>query len=171
MLWADEAQHFVTSYDAMFQSTCRAARVATVLLSQTVSGFHAALGGQEKGKAEATALFGNLNTRIFHANGDATTNEYASTMIGRSLQAFCSGNTSQSSDESLLSMAGLAPSENTSAGFHESYEFEVQPAVFTQLRTGGPANNWTVDAMVVQNGRRFRSNGRTWLPVTFQQEA
>jgi hypothetical protein len=68
-------------------------------------------------------------------------------------------------------MAGLAPSENTSAGFHESYEFEVQPAVFTQLRTGGPANNWTVDAMVVQNGRRFRSNGRTWLPVTFQQEA
>ncbi|MBL8879957.1 MAG: hypothetical protein JNG88_12625, partial [Phycisphaerales bacterium] len=52
-LWADEAQNFITAYDAQFQTTCRSARVATVYLTQNISNVYAALGGESKGKAEA----------------------------------------------------------------------------------------------------------------------
>jgi hypothetical protein len=169
-LFADEAQHFVTSYDMQFQTTCRAARVATVLLSQNISNFYAALGGNEKGKAEATSLFANLNTKIFHAQADPVTNEWASSLIGRTRQFFANGNNSYTPDDCLSSVMGMAPAGNTSAGFSESMEFELQPNVFTQLRTGGCAYKGMIDAIVFQNGRRFKGTGRTWLPVTFQQK-
>lgn len=171
-LWADEAQHFLTSYDMQFAATCRAARVATVILSQNVSNFYAALGGGDKGRAEADSLFANLNSKVFHANGDPVTNEWAASLIGRSRQLFMNGSNSAPTDDmtSLLGMAGLRPPGQTSGGFSESYEFEVQPSAFTQLRTGGPAADWNVDGIVFQNGRLFRGSGRTWLPVTFRQE-
>ncbi len=77
-LWADEAQYFLTSYDHSFQQTCRAARVATVALSQSYSNFVAVLGGGEKGRAEADSLLGNLCTKIVHAvGGDPVTRERA----------------------------------------------------------------------------------------------
>lgn len=171
-LWADEAQHFVTSYDMLFQTTCRSARVATVLLTQNLSNFYAALGGNEKGRAEANSLFANLNTKILHAQGDSVTNEWAAALIGRTRQFFANANTSHSAEDRAAAMFGmdwLGHTGTTSAGFSESYEYEVQPSAFTQLRTGGPANGWNVDAIVFQNGRVFRESGKTWLPVTFRQ--
>jgi hypothetical protein len=173
-LWADEAQHFVTSYDMQFQTTCRSARVATVLLTQNVSNFYAALGGNDKGRSEAASLFANLNTKVFHANGDPVTNEWAASVVGRTLQQFANGNSSSSPEDQAAAMLGLdwlGQSRSATAGFSEAYEFEVQPAAFTQLRTGGPANRGVVDAIVFQNGRVFRETGRTWLPVTFEQRA
>jgi hypothetical protein len=172
-LWADEAQHFITSYDMEFQTTCRSSRVATVYLTQNVSNVYAALGGQEKGRAEAASLFANLNTKVLLANGDPVTNEWAASLIGRSRQYMASGNSSRSNEDSWASVLGLdalAQPTNTSAGFSEVFEHEVQPGAFTQLRTGGPANDWEVDAIVFQNGRRFRASGKTWLPVTFEQK-
>ncbi|MDX2199509.1 MAG: TraM recognition domain-containing protein [Phycisphaerae bacterium] len=167
-LMADEAQYFITSYDQQFQTTCRAARVATVLLSQNVSNFYAALGHGDAGRAEADSLFGNLNTRIFHANGDPITNEWASSLIGRSRQLMSNGGNSQSRDW-WTAMTGLGDPGQCSAGFSEIFEYEVQPAVFTRLRTGGPANGGIVDAIVVRNGKVFRQTGKVWLPVMFRQ--
>lgn len=57
------------------------------------------------------------------------------------------------------------------AGMSEQMEFEVQPRVFTSLRTGGPANQWTVDSIVFQGGRVFAGSERTWLPVSFDQKS
>lgn len=171
-LWADEAQHFVTSYDMQFQTTCRAARVATVYLTQNVSNFYAALGGGDKARAEADSLFANLNTKLFHANGDAVNNEWAARLIGRSLQYLASGNSSYDADDQWTAALGLdwfGHAGNTTAGFSETYEFEVQPREFTQLRTGGPANDWMVDGIVFQNGRVFKSSSRTWLKTSFRQ--
>lgn len=169
-LWSDEAQHFCTIGDALFQTTCRSARVATVLLSQSIGNFEVALGGEKAGHAQAAALFGNLNTKIFHANGDPETNEWASTLVGRTRQAFTNASNSHGPDDWLSSMAGMRGTGQTSSGFSEAYEFEVQPTVFTELRTGGPENTCEVDGIVVQSGRRFQSTGRTWLPVTFKQD-
>jgi len=169
-LWADEAQYFVTSYDMQFATTCRSARVATVLLTQNVSNFEAALGGNEKGKAETASLFANLNTKIFHANGDPVTNQWAATLIGRNRQNFINSSTSQRTQDWVSSAFGMTQDGQQSAGFSEQYEFEVQPTEFTTLRTGGPENGWNVDGVLFQNGRRFRRTGRTWMPVRFQQE-
>lgn len=171
-LWADEFQLFATSYDAVFQTTCRSSRVATVYLTQNISNVHAALGGNEKAKAEATSLFANLTTKIWHAQADATTNEWASTQIGRHLELFSTGSTSHNTDDlwtNLTGCGGEGRNGSSTAGFSEHYEFEVQPREFTRLRTGGPSNGYEVDAVVFQSGRVFASTGRTWLPVTFQQ--
>jgi len=168
-LWADEAQNFLTSYDFQFATTCRSARVATVLLSQNVSNFFAVLGGEQAGKAQADSLFGNLNTKIFHANGDPVTNEWAATLIGRTRQFFVNANNSYQPDDWMASGSWSRPEPHTSAGVSESYEYEVQPSVFTTLRTGGPENQCNVDAIVVQNGRTFADTGRGWRLATFGQ--
>ncbi|MBX6312463.1 MAG: TraM recognition domain-containing protein [Isosphaeraceae bacterium] len=168
--WADEAQYFLTSYDMQFQTTARSSRVATVLLTQNLPNFYAALGGGEKGKAEADSLIGNLNTKIFHANGDPVTNEWAATLIGRTRQYFINAGNSYEPDDGSARWMGLRKAPSTNAGVTEAYEFEVQPGAFTSLRKGGAANRGLVDAILFQGGRRFESTGRTWMPVTFQQK-
>lgn len=166
-LWADESQLFTTSYDFMFQTTARSSRVATVYLTQNLSNYYATLGAREEGKAAVDSLLGNLNTKIFHANGDAVTNEWAATMIGRSRQFLVNANTSRSSDV-VSTLFGQQDSQ-TSGGVTEAIDFEVQPQRFTTLRKGGRTYGGLVDAIVFQGGRRFQATGRTWLPVTFQQ--
>jgi type IV secretory pathway TraG/TraD family ATPase VirD4 len=170
-LWADEAQNFVTSFDQQFQTTCRAARVATVLLSQNISNFYAALGGNEKARVEVDSLFANLNTKILHANGDAVTNEWAARLIGRCRQFFLNAsNSEQQANDWMGFLPGGNESGQNNAGISESYEFEVQPAAFTALRTGGMKYKGLVDAIVFQNGTTFQASGRTWLQTTFRQQ-
>ncbi|MGH7243428.1 MAG: type IV secretory system conjugative DNA transfer family protein [Phycisphaerales bacterium] len=173
-LWADEFQTLITSHDAQFLATCRSARVSTVLLTQNLPGVYAALGGGDKGKHEADAIFGNCNTKIFHSNSDPVTCEWMSNILGKSLQAMASGSVTNSNEGQWSSALGLDFSGqrgNTSAGFSESYQFEVQPAEFAQLRTGGKEHGRHVDAILFQNGRVFRQNGKTWLRVTFRQKS
>ncbi len=172
-LWADEAQHFLTSYDFQFQATCRSAWVATVLLSQNYSNFVAALGGNEKGRVETDSLLANLNTKVLHGNSDPVTNEWASRLIGRTLQCRASGNHSHAADDQVSALLGLdwvRENGTTSGGFSEVMEAEVEPREFTRLRTGGPPS-WIVDGIVFQNGKVFNASGRSWLPVQFNQKA
>lgn len=169
-LWADEAQNFVTSYDMQYQTTCRSAKAATVYITQNVSNFYAALGGGDKGKVEADSLFSNLNTKVFHANSDPITNDWAASLIGRSRQCMINTNHSEADSDWIAGLMGLSQSGQTSAGMNEIYEYEFQPSGFSRFRTGGPQNRWKVDGLVFQNGRVFRETGRTWLPVTFDQK-
>lgn len=168
-LFADEAQHFLVSGDMMFLTTCRSARVATVLATQNLPNVFAALGGGDKGRAEADSILGNLCTKIFHANTDPVTNEFAATVIGRTRQFFANGNSS-APDDWVSQALGMRPEgTTTSAGFSETMEYEVQPSVFTRLRTGGPEHGWMVDGIVVQSGKVFRDTGKIWRPATFAQ--
>ncbi len=168
-LWADEAQYVTTAGDSAFQTTCRAARVATVYLTQNISNFYAALGGGEQGKAQADSLFANLNTKVFHANGDPVTNEWAASLIGKSRQFLTNSSTTQQSSDWFSEITGIGGVAQSSAGVSEHIDFEVQPRRFTTLRRGGPDNALKVDGIIFQGGRRFRQNGKTWLPVTFDQ--
>ena len=169
MLWADEAQHFVTSTDTLFQSTCRSARVATVLLTQSIPGFEAAFAGSKNVQAETAALLGNLNTKIIHANSDPRTNEWAATLIGRTLQHMMSGSSSRQTQGGMLDLLDMSGAHQTSAGFSERYEFEVQPSQFSLLKTGGPDNGNVVEAVLFHNGKHFRGTGRPWMRVQFEQ--
>lgn len=172
MLWADEAHHFVLpSYDMLFATTCRSARVAMILLSQNISNFFAALGGSEKGRAEATSLFSNLNSKILCANAEPVNNEWAAGVIGRTRRVLASGNQSYSAEDERMASLGLdwlGKTGSTSSGFSEAWEHEVEPSVFSKLRMGGPPH-WLVDAIVFQNGRVFSETGKSWMRVSFQQ--
>jgi hypothetical protein len=154
----------------MYQTTCRSSRVATVLLTQNVGNIEAALGGSEKGKTEAASLFGNLNTKIMHCNGDPVTNEWAATIIGRTRQCFANGTNSSQSADWMGQAVGLGSGGQTSSGFSEAFEFEVQPSAFTELRAGGPENEMMVDGIVFQNGRKFAGTKRPWMRAAFRQE-
>lgn len=168
-LWADESQNFTSDYDFQFQTTARSARVCTVLLTQNISNYYATLGANEAGKAQADSLLANLNTKIFHANGDAVMNDWAASLVGRSRQYFV--NSSQQHSPDIVSLLlGLGGGRQFSGGVSEVMEFEVPPRVFTTLRKGGGANAGRVDAIVFQGGRRFQAGGRTWLKTTFQQQ-
>jgi type IV secretory pathway TraG/TraD family ATPase VirD4 len=169
-LWCDEAHTFLTSYDMQFQTTCRAARAATVLLSQNLSNYYAMLGGSEKGKAVADSLLGNLNLKIFHANGDHVTNEWMAAMIGRSRQLVGNSSSTSSVPTDAVSAALGIGMPQISAGVSEIYEFEVQPAICTTLRTGGPANGWLVDSIIFSNGVCFQATGRPYLFCTISQK-
>jgi hypothetical protein len=167
-LWQDEGQLFVTpSFDMQFQTTCRAARVANVILSQNISNYYAALGGSQKGQAEVDSLFGNLNLKIFHCNSDPVTNEWAAKLIGRTRQFMVNANNNYQSADWFSVMTGMSD-QQASAGISEIFEFEVQPSAFTRLRTGGPAHGWNVDAIVFSGGMCFNATGRNWMPVTFR---
>jgi hypothetical protein len=168
-LWIDEYQNFADPYDMQFATTCRGARVALTLLTQNINNLEAAFGSGEKGKAEGASLLGNLNTKIMHANSDASTNQWAAQLIGRARQHFANSNASHSQQGWAAAGLGVPEPGQQSAGFSESYEFELQPNRFSELRTGGPDNGWQVDAVLFQSGKTFAQSGRTWMPITFDQ--
>jgi hypothetical protein len=169
-LWADEAQFFVSSNDLEFLSTSRASRVSNVYLTQNIPNFYAALGGDKKGEAATDSIYGNLSLKVFHANGDPKTNQWASTLIGRTRQWFYNSNSNYQLPDGWSTLFGSGSGANTSAGMSESFEFEVQPSVFNTLRTGGREHRWNVDAVIFQSGRVFSDTGRPWRYATFSQK-
>jgi hypothetical protein len=162
-LWADECQFFSSKYDFLFQTTARSSRVATVYLTQSMSGLMAALGGESNGKARVEALLANLDTKIFHANSDRETNQWAADEICKVRQQFRGRSVSNSWS---MDSGGTC---NTSSSVNEQMEYEVQPRVFTMLKKGGAENNRLVQAVIFQTGRTW-SNGRTWLFTSFMQD-
>jgi len=93
-LWADEAQYFINSYDAEFQSTCRGSRACTVFLSQSLPTYYAKIGG-DNAPDRVHHLLGNFATKIFHSNACPETNEWAAKTIGRELHNRETYNTSE----------------------------------------------------------------------------
>ena len=148
-LWADESQFFANSYDALFQSTARSSRACTVYLTQNFPSYLSVFGGSNS-RAEVEAFVGNLQTKIFHANGDPTTNNWAADSIGRARQTHYTGGMSEQ-----LGKTASAGGLSQSAGGHQSVDFTVQPQEFTMLRTGGEENKMQVDAIIFQGGRRW----------------
>jgi hypothetical protein len=168
-LYSDEAQKFIIPHhDPAFQATCRAQRVAVVLLSQNIAGYVANLASGDKGKAEADALLACLNTHVFHNNGDSGTNEWAANRIGKCYQYLINTHENPSESDILSVMAGNG-SSSMSSSTNQVMDFDLQPAEFSRLRTGGPENNWVVDAIMFRANALFKSTGKTWLPITMSQ--
>ena len=170
LLWQDEGHVFTCAKDMDFQLTARSSRAANVILTQSISTFYAAMGGDgQKAKAQVDSLFGNLNLKIFHANADAVTNQWASDMIGRTRQFFINASTSRQHADVYSAIYGGEGSQS-SGGFSEQMEYEIPPTYWhTNLRTGGVANNFEVDGLLFCPAMCFKATGRNYLPVTFLQ--
>lgn len=155
-LWADEAQFFVTSNDTKFQSTARSKRACTVYLTQSLPGYHAELGGGDVAKASVESLLTNLSTKIFHANGERSTNTFAADSIGQSLH-----------DRSSWNVGEADKQKGPSAGGSEQMGYDIPPQAFTQLRCGGPHNSCQVDAVIFKSGSNWP---RPYARVSFDQQ-
>ena len=160
---------FTLATDFLFQSTCRASKVANVVLTQNINNFYATIGNPAQARYLVNSLLGNLNLKIFHANSDVDTNEWAASLIGKTRQLHISANTSMGPVEPFAAGFG-ARNSHTSAGVNEVMEYEVPPSSFLSLRTGGPANKWLVDAIVFSSGPCFHATGRPYMRVTFSQK-
>ena len=150
----------MNEHDVQFQTTARSARACTVYLSQNLPNYHAALGGEQKGKALTQSLLGCMATQIFCANSESTTNEHAANLFGKSWQQ--------------KSNAGVSHADKggrtANAGSSESLEYIILPSEFSGLRTGGKINNYLVDTIIHGGGRTFRASGEQYLKTSFNQK-
>lgn len=158
-LWADEAQYFINAYDQIFLTTARSSRTSTVYLSQNISNYLAVMDPHGDGKSKVNSLMGNLSTKIFHANSDAETNEYASKLIGEDVRIMT---------DMGMEHDHLALKRSVSQNHSSSYLPQVQPKDFSILKTGGIANNYKVQAYITVAGREW-ANKKNYLKATFTQ--
>jgi len=171
-LWEDEAQYFFSDHDHQFQDTARSARVCRVILTQNLPGFYKEFGPH--GTEAANSVFGNLNTKIFHANSEPATNEWAAKHFGHEIhhRVTISHNPPPPSQPSgnwgdaLLSACD--PPQTTGISATEHWEYAVRPEEFNRLRVGGPENDFQVDAYITWVGASGE-NERHFTLITFKQ--
>jgi hypothetical protein len=163
-IWADEFQHFVTSYDMVFQQTARSSKTSTIYIGQNLPTVLAQLGGQQ-GEPWMKGLFGNLLTKIFHANDEAQTNKFAADVIGEDWQSI---ETVSAGESRNILTPLLSGNRNVNASFSPQVKHILLPITFTRLRTGTGRNKGIVDAVFFQAGRKFR-NGLNFCKVHFKQ--
>lgn len=143
-LWADESQRFINEHDVKFQEIARSKGVSTVYLTQNIPNYLNILG-----KERTYSLLSTLNTKIFHANTDLETNEYAVKLLGEQNVSKASYSESESTD--MFNGSG-----SRSIQYSEVKENVIEPHVFTELKTGGG------EPPVVEGV--FYKNGIFWGP-------
>jgi type IV secretory pathway TraG/TraD family ATPase VirD4 len=157
-LWEDEAHYFTIEQDALFQTTARSKGISVVRLTQNIPNFLDAYG--RDGKHKVDTLLGNHATKIFHRNGDPTTNEWASKVIAKET----SYKHSISTRGSIQGAIGL----NSQASFTEVEEDSCPPKEFIGLKNGGKKNNYIVEGILFQSGRLWLRDQR-WVVRKFSQ--
>ena len=157
-LWVDESQFFVTEYDMLFQTTARSSRACTVFLTQNISNYYSTIGGQQP-KAKVDSLLGNLCTKIFHANNDFETNQWAANTIGKSFIKVDSNSTGFNPTTLIPNM-----------GYTEANQlhYQVEPKEFTTLKCGGNENAKEVEGYMITAGKKW-SDGKNFKQVFFSQ--
>jgi hypothetical protein len=162
-LWADEAQNFVTRFDAEYQAVARSAGGCTVYLTQNRESYRRVLGNADA----VDSLLGNLQCKFFCQNtGD--TNEWASKLLGERYIKINSTNVSQQqhdrNQDQTPNTSGVSRSE-------QKRHF-VEAATFTTLKRGGPIFDYRVECIVYNGGHLFPSGNGGVLPcklLTFNQ--
>ncbi len=166
VLWVDESHTLTTSQDAHFLAQCRSHHGCMVYLSQSLPGYVNAVGGPHA-KAAVEALQASFSTKIFHALGDLETAQWASGLVGRSLQTFTGGSMAPSEGGVYEELIGQ--SKYTSS-FSQHMENTLEVNAFLHgLKTGGPANDFLCDAIVLRTGEPF-ANGQNYLVTSFSQQ-
>jgi len=159
-LWCDEAQHFISSFDYLYQSTVREFRACTVFMTQNISNYYSVLGANSKSSADS--LLGNLGTKIFHANSDHVTNQYAADTIAQRRELSTGTSTQQGNQNQ--------PQPGGSVSTSETDRYPVMPYEFSVLRNGGPQNGYQVEGIIVESTRQWhQSGGETYLRTVFTQ--
>jgi hypothetical protein len=152
-MWVDEAQYFLNEEDMMFQTTARSSRACTVMLSQNISNYYATIGSKNP-RERVNSLLGNLATKIFHANNDHVTNEWAANTIGKTFQ----------------SRTTSSVGKYDSVSISEALNYQVEPQEFTVLKSGAELNNYDVESVITVAGKKW-SNGKNYIKGVFNQKA
>jgi type IV secretory pathway TraG/TraD family ATPase VirD4 len=160
VIWVDEFQNHLNSFDAKFLAECRSHGGCMVVLTQSLHSYYAALKGGHAAEHAANALLTNFAHRLFCSLGDAKSAEWASGLLGNRLETMIGG--SMAPEESMWDT--LMGRTKFTGSFHQTYQPVLQPNVFMHgLRTGG--SEGVADAIIIRP-ERF-SNGQNFLQVAF----
>lgn len=151
-LWADESQYFITQEDMLFQQTARGSRVATVYLTQNVGNYAIALGRQGN-DSHVSSFLGNLQTKIFHTNGDPATNQFAENIFGKRWVSVRSRSQNQSSS---VQDGRMSINKGDGDNVHPQLVPVVEAREFTLLASGGTRYDLRIQAWVFQAGRNWK---------------
>lgn len=163
VIWCDEFQQYVNSFDADFLAQARSHMGAMVCLTQGTEALIAKLGDEHK----ANALLTGFNHRVFNSLGCFRDAEWAADLIGRKRQLFHGG--SIAPPATMLEQF-IGSDTRYTGSFNEQMEYVVPPIAFmTGLRQGGEINKRMVDAIVCRTGLPFASNGENFIRVHFKQ--
>jgi hypothetical protein len=166
VIWADEAHAFTTAHDGVsFIPQCRSHKGCLVYLTQSVSSFYASMKG-ENGRHQADSLMNQFSHWIVHAC-DPITAKAAAAKLGRKIKTFYGGNTSPAADATAWDM--LYGDHHSSASFSTHMEPALEEREFMVGRTGGPANRFLADAILLRSGEPF-VGGNNFLKVVFSQK-
>lgn len=165
-LWADEAQNFITKFDAEYQAVARSAGGCTVYLTQNRESFRRVLGNYDA----VDSLLGNLQAKFFCQNsGD--TNDWAAKLLGRRYMSITGFSVSTSPTDIL---PAKAPSNlSSTVARNQDYRYLVEPSRFTTLKRGGAIFNYQVEAIVYNGGHLFINEHGESVPyrlLTFNQK-
>jgi hypothetical protein len=166
VIWADESHSVVTNNDSYFIAQCRSHKGCLVYLTQSVSSFYAAMKG-EAGKHQADALLANYAHTIVHAS-DSVTAKWAVAKLGRQKEILFSGGNHPGHNNTVWDQ--VFGQGHASSNYSEHYEQVLQDQEFMVGRTGGPANGFKCDAVVIKSGEPF-SSGNSYLRTTFSQRS
>ncbi len=156
-LWIDEYHSLCSPLtDSIFQSICRESLVASVYITQNINGLLFAMGSHMP-EARAKSLIGNMNLKYFNSNSDFLTNDYASEIIGEHFV-----------DTESVTIRG---NERDSYSYNQILRRKVPVGVFTTLKTGGPAWDYTVSCIVFKAGMTWDREGSNYAMVEFDQRA
>ena len=156
-LWADEAQNFLHEYDADYQATARSSRIATVYITQNIPNYYANMKG-DVGEYKVKSFLGTLATKVFHANADIETNNYASDLIGEAYQ--------RKEQESSCVTDGKTTVTTT---LDTELVKIVRPEKFHTLKTGGTKYDKKVTGYIHVQGMRLR-DGFSYDGIQFDQD-
>jgi len=154
-LWADEAQNFISDFDAEYQAVARSAGGCTVYLTQNRESYRRALGNDDS----VDALLGNLQTKFFCQNSSVETNKWASDLLGERWVMVTSSNVSQGQAEN---------SGSAGVGRSEQKRYFVEPSAFTTLKRGGAVYGGLVECIVYKGGNLF-ADGQPYKLLVFRQ--
>lgn len=156
-LWADEAQNFIHEHDPVYQATARSSCISTVYITQNLPNYYAMM-ESDNGSARVKSFLGTMGTKIFHANADIETNQYASNLVG---EAYI---------EKYSETTGLS---KESPNFSQSKSIELEkvfrPEDFIPLKTGSSNNAYMVEGIIHRQGDPL-FDGNNYMKLTFDQK-
>jgi TraM recognition site of TraD and TraG len=164
-LWADEAQNFVTEFDAEYQAVARSAGGCSVFLVQNRASILRVL----HSVSAVDSLLANLQCH-FYCQNFGETNEWASKLLGERWLQITGTNVGRSSPN----IPGADAIVSGGVTRSEQRRYFVEPARFTTLKRGGDKNKFQVEAIVYNGGAQFQpapGQGETlpYLLLTFNQ--
>jgi hypothetical protein len=156
-IFADESHHFLTDNDQLFQTTARSSRCCVVNLTQNLGNYFAQSPG-DVGRYRVESLCNCLKTRIIHQCSDPRTRNWFADAIGK--------HRIKREDGESTSFGPGKPVPTYNERLVDDYW--VLPDLATGLKTGGPANDCQVSAIVTKAGKMF-SGGKPAMRANFDQ--